>query len=103
MYRTRVTVQVLYGRFKEHLETCHRINELARSRGWTESMFWVPTVGLGNQMVIETDYPDFATFEREGEAFYSDPEAMELLAGAIGHLVESSARSELLNTLSTPA
>lgn len=34
MYRTRVTVQILYGHFKEHLETCHRLNELARSRGW---------------------------------------------------------------------
>lgn len=99
MYRARVTVQVLYGHFKDHLEVCKQINELARSRGWTESTFWVPVVGVGNQMLIETDYPDFATFEREGDAFYSDPEAMELLGKAIGHLVESSARSELFQTI----
>jgi NIPSNAP len=98
MYRYRIHVQVRYGRFKEHLEVCERLNELARSRGWTESTFWVPTVGTGNEVIIETDYPDLATFQREGDAFSSDPEAMKLLRSTSELIVEGSARSELLET-----
>ena len=103
MHRYRVHVQVRYGRFKEHLEVCERLNELARSRGWTESTFWVPTVGTGNEVIIETDYPDLATFQREGDAFSSDREAMKLLRSTSELVVEGSARSELLEPAPTLA
>lgn len=103
MYRYRIRVQVRYGRFKEHLEVCERLNELARSRGWTESTFWVPTVGTGNEVIIETDYPDLATFQQEGDAFSSDPEAMKLLRSTSELIVEGSAQSELLETAPTLA
>ena len=103
MYRARISVQVRYGHFKEHLEVCERLNELARSRGWIESTFWVPTVGTANEMIIETEYPDLATFQREGDAFSSDPEAMQLLRSTTGLIVEGSGRSELLEAAPTLA
>ena len=96
MHRLRVHVQVRYGHFKEYLEVCGQLNELARSRGWIESTFWVPTVGTANELIIETDYPDLATFQREGDAFSADPEAMTLLRSTSELIVEGSARTELL-------
>jgi hypothetical protein len=34
MYRLRGREQVLYGHFREYLETVQKLRELARERGW---------------------------------------------------------------------
>jgi hypothetical protein len=103
MYRFRVTVQVLYGHFKEYLEASEKLNEISRARGWTEFTYWVPTVGTGNEFVAEADYADLATFQKEGDAFQTDPEAMEILRASGKHIVQGSARTELLETISEMA
>ncbi len=48
--------------------------------------------------MIETDYPDLATFQREGEAFSADAEAMKLIRGGIEYVVEGSVHDELYET-----
>jgi hypothetical protein len=98
MYRYRITVQVRYGRFKDYLDACHQLNEIARARGWTEATFWTPTAGTSNEFVIELDYPDLATFQSGGDAFSADPEAMKLNRSTIDYIVEGTGRSELLQT-----
>ncbi len=98
MYRHRFYVQVKYGHFKENLMVWEQLNELARSRGWPESTFWAPTVGTANEFIVETDYPDLATFQRQSEAFFADPEAMKLFRGTSEHVVEGSGHDELLET-----
>ena len=98
MYRHRVHVQIRYGHFSDYLALAEQLNELARSRGWTESTFWTPSVGTANEFIIETDYPDLSTFQREGEAFQADAEAMKLLRTGIEHVIESSGHDELLET-----
>jgi hypothetical protein len=98
VYRFRFTVQVRYGHFKEHLEGWQQLNEIARSRGWVESTFWAPTVGTANEFVVEMDYPDLATFQREGDAFSSDVEAMTLFRSMSEFVVDGSGRTELLET-----
>lgn len=98
MFRYRITVQVRYGHFKEYLEACQQLNQIARARGWVEATFWTPTVGTSNEFIIELDYPDLATFQREGDAFSSDPEAMKLNRSTIDFVVEGTGRSELLQT-----
>ena len=99
MYRFRLTAQVKYGHFKEYLELANKMNELSRERGWTEFTNWIHVVGTANELIAEADYPDLATFEREGDAFQSDAEAMKLNRGFAEHTVQGSARSELLMTL----
>jgi hypothetical protein len=99
MYRVRLTAQVKYGHFKEYYELSKKLNELSRQRGWTEYRLWVPTVGIGNEMVAEWDYPDLATFQKEGDAFMTDAEAMELNRSFAEHVVQGSVRSELLETM----
>lgn len=103
MYRFRFTVQVLYGHFKEYLELSEKLNEISRARGWTEFTFWAPTVGTGNEFVAEAEYPDLATFQKEGDAFQSDAEAMEVARSSAQHIVQGSARSELFETISEVA
>ena len=72
MYRHRLRQQILYGHFREFIEIAEALNGLARERGWAESTLWTPTVGAANEVIVETEYPDLATFQRENEAFYSD-------------------------------
>ena len=98
MYRSRFHVQVRYGHFKEALELCERLNELGRARGWTESTFWTPSVGNANELIIETEYPDLATFEKQGEAFSSDAEVMSVFRSTAEHVVEGSGHSELVQS-----
>jgi hypothetical protein len=98
MFRSRVTVQVRYGHFREYLEVAEKLNEISRARGWAEWTFWVPTVGTGNEFIAEAEYPDLATFQKEGDAFQSDAEAMQVMRSSSEHVVEGSARSELYET-----
>ena len=103
MHRYRITVQVKYGRFKEYTEISGKLNDIARARGWTESTLWVPTVGVANQVITEWDYPDLATFDREGEAFNADADARALIPGLVDCIVEGSAHSELVQPVPTLA
>jgi NIPSNAP len=98
VYRHRFYMQIRYGHFKENLEVWERLNELARARGWPESTFWTPAVGTANEFIIETDYPDLATFQQQGEAFSSDAEVMSVFRTTAEHVVEGSGRDELYQT-----
>jgi hypothetical protein len=99
MYRFRLIAQVKYGHFKEYLELTNKMNALFRERGWTEFTVLTTAVGTGNEVIAEGDYPDLATWEKEGDAFQTDAEAMQLNRSFAEHTVQGSARSELLVTI----
>lgn len=96
MYRHQMRQQVLYGHFREFLETCEELNAVTRARGWRESSFWVPTIGTANEIIIEAEYPDLATFEKENRAFYSDPECMKLVRRLAELVAQGTVRDEIL-------
>jgi hypothetical protein len=96
MYRSRMRCEVVYGHFADVLRVMEEVNVLVRDRGWSEATIWTPTVGKGNELISEVDYPDLATLEREGEAFYSDAEAMALWRKTSEHIVQGSVYTELL-------
>jgi hypothetical protein len=98
MVRARFIVQVRYGHFAEYLKAGEQLNEIARERGWAEGTFWVATAGTANELTIEVDYPDLATFEPEGEAQSSDSEWMKVIRSTVDLVVEGTGRSELLQT-----
>lgn len=52
--------------------------------------------GAVNEIVIEWDYPDLATFQKEDESFLADEETLQLFQSCAQHLVEGSVRNELL-------
>ena len=96
MYRSRIHQEVIYGHFREFMEVADSFKALMRERGWAEGSLWTPTAGQGNLVIWETDYPDLASFQREGEAFYTDKDAMDLLRQFSEHVVQGSVHSELL-------
>ena len=98
MIRARFIAQVRYGHFAEYLKALEQLNEIAREHGWAEATFLVPAVGTANELVAEADYPDLATFEREGEAQNADAEWMKVIRSTIDMVVQGSARSELYQT-----
>jgi hypothetical protein len=61
------------------LENLAQINEVAKQRGWHQATVWTQTFGPFNELSIELEYPDLATYERETAAFYADEEAMKLI------------------------
>ena len=99
MYRFRTIGQVKYGHIKDYLELSKKMNELFRERGWTEFTTLWPVAGVANEVIGEADYPDLATFQKESEAFQTDADAMNLNRSFGEHIVQGSARSELLETL----
>ena len=98
MIRARFIAQVRYGRFAEYLEALEQLNRISRERGWTPATFWVATAGTANELIAEADYPDLATFEREGQAQAGDAEWMKVIRSTVDMVVQGSARSELFQT-----
>ena len=84
MVRARFIVQVRYGHFAEYLKAAEKLNEVARARGWAEATFWVAAAGKANELIAEVEYPDLATFEREGAASSADAEWMKIIRGTGG-------------------
>jgi NIPSNAP len=98
MVRARFIVQVRYGHFAEYLKALEQLNEIARARGWAEASFWVATAGTANELVADVDYPDLATFEREGQAQSSDADWMNVIRSTADMVVQGTGRTELLQT-----
>ena len=102
-YRHRVVFIVKYGRFNDALSALQRLNEISAERGWTTSRILVPFVGATNEIILETDHPDLATFERQSAAFYADGEAMKAWRAAADVVVEGSGHDALYSDASTLA
>jgi hypothetical protein len=96
MYRVLQRQEVVYGRYKEVVESIDEINGLLRSRGMAEFRAWTPTFGKLNELILESEYPDLATYERESEAFSSDLEIMKLWRSNGQLVVQGSTTLELL-------
>ena len=96
MYRVLQRQEVVYGHYKEAVELIDEINGLLRSRRMAEFRAWSPTFGKVNELILESEYPDLATYERESEAFESDPEIMKVWRSGAPLIVQGSGTSELL-------
>jgi hypothetical protein len=96
MYRLVTRQQVLYAHYREYKELADELIELARARGLTVPRLFAPTVGVGNEVIWEKEYPDLAAFERDNDAFHSDTEIMERWRRLWGLVVQGSVHDELL-------
>jgi hypothetical protein len=102
MYRHRSYAQVLYGRFNDYLKATDELNAIARRRGWPESSVWTPVVGTGNDVVLEEEYADLASFAKVADAFSSDGEAMKIFRSTASLVVQGSIRDELFEEVKNP-
>jgi hypothetical protein len=96
MYRYRNHVVVKYGQFAQYKALIDELDALCAKKGMSKSTAWVPVVGENNAFVLETDYSDLATFDRETGQFFSDAEVMSVWRKAAALIIEGSGRDELL-------
>lgn len=82
----------------ELLTLGEKYNKFAAERGWSQGMFWSPAAGE-SEIIAEFDYPDLATFQRESEEMYMDPEMMALAGQIWGIDSFRAPYSELLGTM----
>lgn len=102
MFRSRRYAQVVYGHFNEYLKAQVELNAICRKRGWPESSIWTTVVGIGNEVVLEDEYADLASFQKVGDAFQSDVEAMKIFRSTSNLVVQGSVRSELFEEVKKP-
>ncbi len=102
MYRYRFHAQVTYGHFNEYIKLWQDLNVIARKRGWREASVWAPTVGSANEVIVEMEFSDLASFQKQNEAFQADAEAMKVYRGGAGITVQGSALDELIEQVTKP-
>jgi hypothetical protein len=86
MYRVRSLLKVNRDGWNGAIENVARLNEIAEQRGWQQASVWTQTFGPFNEIVIEIDYPDLATYERETAAFLADDGAVKLMLDGLQFL-----------------
>ena len=95
MYRMRSYQQVLYGKYNDFVSAWTELNRIEQSRGRHTASIWVPTVGTGNEVMLEWEYPDLATLQAESDAFNQDTDSMRVFRQTASLVVQGSNRSEL--------
>jgi hypothetical protein len=65
--------------FIESVRLMERLNEISRANGITEGRIMTQSFGPFNQIAVDVDYPDLATYEQEAEAYFSLPEVLEVV------------------------
>ena len=99
MYRLVMREEVVYGHFREYLEIANEMRAFAKNNGWAEPTLMAPTVGTMNEAVTYVDYPNLTAFEDESRALQTSADFMKLVRRQSEHVVQGSARSELMETI----
>jgi hypothetical protein len=99
MYRQRVHVfpKTIDG-WNEVIRVGDEINKLSAARGWTRATVWMTTVGTMSEIVAELDFPDLATFQREGEESSKDGDLVALWRALDSVEMDRPGYTELLET-----
>jgi hypothetical protein len=88
--------EVTYGKFADFMNNLEEVNAVLRDRGWPEFVAWAPTSGKPNEVVLISDYPDFATYKQQEAAAYADSEFMKAWRRGAEFVVQGSGFVELL-------
>ena len=65
--------------FDHTIQLLERLNAISREQGITERRLMTQTFGPFNQLAVDVDYPDLATYEMETESFFALPEVNEVI------------------------
>lgn len=95
MYVVRTICVVQYGKFREFAEVAQKLIAVCESKGWAKPRLLVPTAGQNNEAVLESEYPDLATFQAENRAAFTDPDFMTVFRGSADYIYPQSARVEI--------
>ena len=82
MVRYRFHTTVTLGRFNDALTWARALNVDAKKNGWPESRM-MSAFGPVNQLILESDYPDLASYEKQQNEFFASAEAMKTFRAGI--------------------
>ena len=102
MYKERFHFKAKDGEsWMKLLQLMEEVNKISTDKGLIQASFWTQSYGTFNEIVVEAEYPDLATLEKETQAFMGDPEIMSRLMQA-GELTREPGHSELWQTAEVP-
>lgn len=79
-YRLRYTYKARNASaFDDTIQLLERLNAISRDEGITERRIMTQTFGPYNQLAVDVDYPDLASYERETELFFALPQVNEVI------------------------
>jgi hypothetical protein len=82
MVRYSHHMTVTLGRFNDALKWVRAMNADAKENGWAESRM-MSGFGPVNQLILESEYPDLAAFDKERVEFETNAEAMKTFRSGI--------------------
>jgi hypothetical protein len=65
--------------FKELLGYLEELNRISEAHGITPGRIMTQSFGPFDEIAVDVDYPDLATYEREFQKFFSRPEVQDIL------------------------
>lgn len=83
MVRSRFHTTVTLGRFNDALTWARAMNADAKKNGWAESRMMVPNSGPVNRLILETEYPDLAAYDKQQQEFFANAAAMKTFRSGI--------------------
>lgn len=96
MYRQRNIIIVSdLDSWNECVAIVEDLNKLCAERGWAQGTLWTRTIGTFNELSLEFEYPDLATFQRETDEFIRDPATRDLNRRIDALRTEGTGYSEL--------
>ena len=78
MVRHRLHLVASLGKYRNAIAWVAEMNAASRQLGLPEATAWSPLSGDFNYIILETEYPDLATFDKMNNKFQTDPQAMEV-------------------------
>ena len=65
--------------FDRTIQLLERLQAISRDQGLSERRIMTQAFGPLNQLSVNVDYPDLASYERETELFFALPEVREVI------------------------
>jgi pantothenate kinase len=96
--RLRFIRRVRQEHFRQALEVAMEMSALQRDRGWPEETHWVGLGGPADTLITEMEFSSLRSLEDWQGQSDADAEYSSLRQQAAAHIVEGSARVEILQT-----
>jgi hypothetical protein len=88
--RTLYTATVKYGHFPAFLEVLKELRTYEKAQNLPPTRCWSTLAGVSNRVVIETEWPTLADFEREGDRMDWDEKHLRLRQKIGAEVIEGS-------------
>lgn len=98
MVRLRLIRQVRHEHYRHALEVAEEMSAIQRDRGWPEGTHWLNFAGPADTLITEMEFSSLRSLEEWQEVSDADAEYSSVRQQMTAHIVEGTARVEILKT-----